>query len=383
MNALAGSALRVLLVALFPRRGFSPGRRLLVLRTGSIGDLIVVVPTLRFLRSQLGVDGEIRLLTAISGNANAARRGYSATELLEGLHDGAIEFDPFQLRSKSYRTALRRRLTALRADRVIVLPYAGERFFGLVKKIIALRILGIRRRPEGCLTPPGKPIRHQAARALQAAGANSTQIAEHNTCEVGPFRDAAESLDAILDRAGIPADRPWLLIGMSAKFEHKRWPVEKFAATIAEVRLRHDFHPILIGAAEDIPLAERLQGLSPLPCSNLCGRLTLRETVELARRAAAYVGNDTGAAHLAAAAGIPTITVFSGIHGPGVWDPWSPHNVSIRHTVPCYPCRSETYCPTGTMECLRSIQPLEVASRVIGILASSKPVDHPCASVPN
>jgi heptosyltransferase-2 len=99
----------------------------------------------------------------------------------------------------------------------------------------------------------------------------------------------------------------------------------------------------------------------------------LRETLELARRCTVFLGNDTGAAHLAAAAGLATVTIFSGIHPPGTWEPWSPRSIAVRRRVPCDCCGSEECCPTGTSTCVRSIATDDVLEPLRRLLESAHP----------
>ena len=54
---------------------------------------------------------------------------------------------------------------------------------------------------------------------------------------------------------------------------------------------------------------------------NLCGETSLIDVIALARGAAGAVGNDTGPMHLIAAAGCPTVVLFSRASDPGLCAP--------------------------------------------------------------
>ena len=66
--------------------------------------------------------------------------------------------------------------------------------------------------------------------------------------------------------------------------------------------------------------------------------LAPRETTGLLARCRAFVGNDSGALHLAAAAGIPCIAVFSARDRGTGWHPYGARHVVLDHDVPCRGC---------------------------------------------
>ena len=69
----------------------------------------------------------------------------------------------------------------------------------------------------------------------------------------------------------------------------------------------------------------------------LAGRTTIRELIGVLACAAALVSNDTGPAHLGAALGVATVTVF----GPTerfATEPIGPRARAVDHPVECAPC---------------------------------------------
>jgi ADP-heptose:LPS heptosyltransferase len=110
----------------------------------------------------------------------------------------------------------------------------------------------------------------------------------------------------------------------------KRWP--GFAA-LAE---RFDDVAVL-GSHEDATdsLGRRWQW--PRHVNNLQGRLTLRESAETLAAAGVAVGNDSGLAHIAAAAGVPTVILFGPT--PAATLGMFPSNVKLlTPSLPCAPC---------------------------------------------
>ena len=132
----------------------------------------------------------------------------------------------------------------------------------------------------------------------------------------------------------IPEGGPVLGIGPAANWKGKQWRAERFAALANRLTAPDGPLPgarIAVFAAE----AERdqaqpmLDALPPGRRLDLVGATDPLEAYACLRRCAAYVGNDSGLMHLAAAAGIPT----AGLFGPSRdahYAPWGPNGLVIR-----------------------------------------------------
>ena len=75
------------------------------------------------------------------------------------------------------------------------------------------------------------------------------------------------------------------------------------------------------------------------------GQLALSETAALLERADLFIGSDSGPAHLAASAAIPSVILFSGTNRPRQWRPWSRRALVLRAKVPCRPCHHKVLPP--------------------------------------
>jgi ADP-heptose:LPS heptosyltransferase len=115
--------------------------------------------------------------------------------------------------------------------------------------------------------------------------------------------------------AALLPGRPWLVLGPTANWDQKVWPADRFVAVaraltapggaLAGARIAVLGGP---GAAERA-MAEPV--LAALPGAvDLVGTLSLPEVAAVLRRAALYLGNDSGLMHLAGAAGAPVVGLF-------------------------------------------------------------------------
>lgn len=121
-------------------------------------------------------------------------------------------------------------------------------------------------------------------------------------------------LQGDIARFGLPARFVLLVPGGAPHRQEKRWPAERFAA-LARHLLAQGIVPVLIGrAAEQAEIAE-IQTACPAAIS-LCDQTSLADLASLGRAAALCIGNDTGPMHVIAAAGCPSLVLYSAESDP-------------------------------------------------------------------
>jgi ADP-heptose:LPS heptosyltransferase len=126
---------------------------------------------------------------------------------------------------------------------------------------------------------------------------------------------------------GVHAPYALLVPGGSAHGPEKRWPAEHYAA-LAAWCVEQGVQPVLIGTAAEAEVLDRIQkseigNLKP-ELRNLCNRTSFGAIAELARGARFAVGNDTGPMHIVAAAGCPSVVLFSSASDPDLCAPRAP-----------------------------------------------------------
>jgi heptosyltransferase-2 len=178
--------------------------------------------------------------------------------------------------------------------------------------------------------------------------------------------DAAEALPAIQIRdatrartdallASFTINRAVPLVGLApgAAYGHaKRWPPDRVAQLVARLGAR-GATCVLVGAAGDRDAGREIESLLPAGSHivNLIGRTDLRLLAGLLASCHAFVSNDSGAMHLAAAVGVPVTAIF-GPTDDRVTAPLGDHDVII-HQVFCRPCMLRD-CPIDH-RCMRRI----------------------------
>lgn len=107
-----------------------------------------------------------------------------------------------------------------------------------------------------------------------------------------------------------PLPRPWIFLGVGARWRTKRWPPAHFTTLASRAAARHGGSVVLIGGRDEIePARETAQALT-CPILDMTGKTTLPLLSALLARADVLIANDTGPLHLAAALGRPVVAPF-------------------------------------------------------------------------
>ena len=146
----------------------------------------------------------------------------------------------------------------------------------------------------------------------------------------------------------------------------KRWVPERFAAAAKEIAARSVASIAIFGSASERELCEQVARA----CGgrNLAGSTTLREFIDMTAACSLCLANDSGAMHIAAATGVPCVTVF----GPTDETATGPVGATarlIREPVECAPCKLRE-CPIDH-RCMTRV----TSDRVVSIALS-----HPTSS---
>jgi heptosyltransferase-3 len=182
----------------------------------------------------------------------------------------------------------------------------------------------------------------------------------------------------------------FVVLHVPSMWAYKQWPLAHFRILAGQL-LARGIQVVLTGsaAARDRECNAALLNLGGEPqLINAAGRLDFNQLAALLSQAALYIGPDTSVSHLAAACGVPTLAIF-GPTNPMRWAPWpatagkpvhwlrsapsqTVGNVTVLQGSPaCVPC-GRAGCEDhlqSRSDCLVSITPqrvLEQALRILG-----------------
>jgi ADP-heptose:LPS heptosyltransferase len=186
--------------------------------------------------------------------------------------------------------------------------------------------------------------------------------------QIRGVRAIAETVDAesLFIKTGISRDIPFITVTPGAGAPRKTWPGQKFHELCARILAKTDCQVVLTGTSGEISLAAAVAAGLGDRVINIAGKLSLVELIALLGHATAFVGNDSGAGHIAGPMGVPVISLHvqpkdsdpHHIHAPEHYRPVGP-NVTIvqpdRFLAPC-----EGRCESNTVHCLDQITVDEV-----------------------
>ncbi|MGI9169592.1 MAG: glycosyltransferase family 9 protein [Caulobacteraceae bacterium] len=119
--------------------------------------------------------------------------------------------------------------------------------------------------------------------------------------------------------AASPRPVALLVPGGAAHRPEKRWPIGHYAR-LAKGLQAAGLDVVIVGGPQESALAHAIQRQAPR-ARDLTGRTDFSQIAVQGARAAVAVGNDTGPVHLIAAAGAPTIALFSAASDPALCGP--------------------------------------------------------------
>jgi len=344
---------------------------ILVFRIGSLGDTLVAVPALRAVRAAYP-----GLPITLLCDRQVGRNYLAASDVLRnaGLVDDFLEypFDPSPIGRllQPFRVIqLLRQIRRLDFNTLVYLAPSERPQAAVTRDHRFFRAAGIRHLIgfHGFPTfpkerPPGgfKEVPREADLLLSRLAMDGLAIPESGKADPRvPIGDAArEEVERWLSEQVSDRNRTWISVGPGSNQPVKRWPIERYDAVIRSLIRRHDVWPVVFGGPQDANDAcDLIAGWGRGAVA--AGRLSLRAAIAAMTRCALYVGNDTGTMHMAVAAGIPCVAVFSSREYPGWWYPYGGVHRVLRTPIDCENCKLLT-CIERRMECILAITPQRV-----------------------
>jgi lipopolysaccharide heptosyltransferase II len=150
-----------------------------------------------------------------------------------------------------------------------------------------------------------------------------------------------------------------LFIG--SRWQSKQWFGAQIAAAADQIHQRHGLDIVFLGSSADKAVADEAAALTQTRVINLVGRTRLREAVAIIARARFCLGPDTGLMHIAAALGIPVISLW-GATDPNRTGPYGFDDLVVRGKADCSPCYRKN-CSIGRI-CMQSIDTAAIAAMI-------------------
>ena len=154
---------------------------------------------------------------------------------------------------------------------------------------------------------------------------------------------ALERAESALVAAGSPRGALRVAFATGAAYgTAKCWPADRYAQLAGRLIAEFGADVILFGAASESAVAARVASVERRAI-NLAGRSAIGDLPALLARCGVFIGNDSGAMHVAAAVGLPVVAVF-GPTDPGGTAPLAAQLAIVQKRVACSPCFLR-HCP--------------------------------------
>jgi heptosyltransferase-2 len=155
-----------------------------------------------------------------------------------------------------------------------------------------------------------------------------------------------------------------IAVGAGASYgSAKCWPPDRFAEVLNRLKPSMDADVMLFGTAAETSVSAAIASGLRSPPIDLTGKTAIGDLPALLSQCHLFVGNDSGAMHVAAAVGLPVVAVF-GPTDPHGTAPVTPRCTIIQQKPYCSPCFLRR-CPTDH-RCMTAVTPymVESAARV-------------------
>ena len=353
---------------------------MLLLRPDHIGDVLLGAPAVALLRASLP-DAQ---LTYVVGpwSAEAARHG-PPVDAIQGLPFPGFTRQPKAHPLQPYEVLFSEasKLRTERYDLAVVLR-ADHWWGGLLTLAagIPLRIGGDTPELQPLLThsyaaPPEQPAAERslaiARLAVQSVEATPVEVGEVCQFSVG---EAARGAASALWQEHHLGDRV-VALHPSAGAPLKSWPISRWAQ-LADALTAGGVQVVLIGAPDDAALLEAIAAHTHSGRATSLFGQSIEVSAALYERCALVASVDSGAGHLAAAVGTPTVRLYgpapAGVFGP--WPPSTDQHVLATNGLACAPCGHLDAPPCGaraTPACMLALGVGEVLNAIEAELGRS------------
>lgn len=288
-----------------PRRA---GTRLLVVLPSWIGDAVMATPALRLVR--------LRHPGAFIGAL--ARPGIDAllsdSDLIDEFHVDHVQgvmgpkraagklrprrYDAALLLTNSFSTALVARLAGIPRR----IGYDRD-----ARGLLLTRRLEAPRRADGRFVPvPAVEYYLAVARALDDGRADEPAP----RLELGVSARAEARGAEVLRTLGLSEGDPYAILNPGGNNVAKRWPPDRFAAVGRILAERRGWRSVITGAPSELDLAREIARDLPRAIVLAEQAPSLGVLKAIVRGGRVMVTNDTGPRHIAAALGVPVVSLF-------------------------------------------------------------------------
>lgn len=338
-------------------------RKIIVFRTGNIGDTICAVPAMVVIRNSY----PNAFITLLSSPGKQGMVG--AKELLHGAGflDNLIVYYKEDISNFKKIFNLIKKIRKEKFDLFIELPQNLVKSGTLIRNVLFAKSIGCRY-AFGFQLSTIKIFKRLQSKYLFFDNEverlinilKKYKIFTNKISFPFPiFESDRKRVNSFLE--GMNKETKIIAINPGAKRQTNIWPQERFAEVGRWLIENFNVQIVITGGKNDKERSEELKNLIGDKVINVAGELSVLQTIELLKHCRLLISNDTGAVHMAVAAGIPVVGIYSARDFKNKWYPYGENSIVIRKEINCQVCFLER-CKHLT--CLKKISVDEVSKTV-------------------
>ena len=176
------------------------------------------------------------------------------------------------------------------------------------------------------------------------------------------------NVKALLIKNGVSQDERIVVVNATASNPFKTWGLHNFSEIIEYLVNNTGVRVGFIGSDIDYDVYNRMNYSNALKKEpvNLCGKLSIQDSLALLKEAEFIIGNDSGPLHMASSVG----TAVIGLYGPMPFEKWyalGGNNILLKADLTCIPCGLKKKC-NNKKACMKAISIDAVKQAVDNIL---------------
>ena len=306
-------------------------KRILVIKIGAIGDVILAIPSLRAIRNNFP-DAYISVIVGSNSRHVLKKCPYIDDVIfydrkghkrgIKGLLKMGII-----VRRKAFDVSLD--FQNNRASHIIAwlggvprrFGYSNKKFGFLINNRLKYLKIGV------------GPVEEQF-RILKRAGINT--IGTSKRLETWPSKEDFSYVDSFLKNEWVRANQVLVGINIGSSWKTKRWPLKCFSR-LSDMLAAKDIRVIVTGSEEEQRLADDFVKMTRSKVINAAGRTTVTQLAALIKNCKVFITGDSAPMHIASSMGTNFIALF------GPTDPRRHYEATdkglvIKKKVTCGPC---------------------------------------------
>lgn len=190
-----------------------------------------------------------------------------------------------------------------------------------------------------------------------------------------PLAADVEFVRRLPEIAGLPADRPRVLLHPGSRSEFRVWPAEHFAAVCDRIQGDGLASATIVAGPAEAHLVEAIRERMTGPVACVRQALSVPQLAALCAEFDVLLCHDSGPMHVAAAVGTRVVALF-GSQSRTIFGPVGRGHVTLSPPLPCERCVAPGVCKRDDAYfnyCVRNITPGRVLEALRGILAEVAP----------